>query len=52
MKKLSLIAMLTLLIAMLSFQSFAQNISSVIISGRTWGSGNVIIEITLHDNFQ
>ena len=44
--------MLTLLIAMLSFQSFAQNISSVIISGRTWGSGNVIIEITLHDNFQ
>ncbi|RYM35021.1 hypothetical protein ERX46_06510 [Brumimicrobium glaciale] len=49
MKKLSLIAMLTLLIAMLSFQSFAQNISSVIVSGYKWGPGNVIIETVKPD---
>ena len=33
-----------MIIALTSFQSIAQNISSVIISGRTWGSVNVIIE--------
>jgi len=44
MKKLSLISLFTLLMTFLSFQSIAQNISSVFISGQTWGSGNVIIE--------
>lgn len=48
MKKISLIALLTLMMTVVSFQGKAQEVSSVIITGITYG-GSIRIEIIRPD---
>lgn len=49
MKKISSITLLTLLMLMVSFQGFAQESSTVIIKGESYGSGVVKVEIIKSD---
>lgn len=44
MKKLSLVALLTLMMTVVGFQGKAQEVSTVIVSGRIYGSGSVYVE--------
>lgn len=44
MKKISLIALFALMMTIVSFQGKAQEVSTVIVSGRIYGSGSVYVE--------